>query len=139
MYQFAAALQTSTVKLTAFFKIFQKIVRVLRVNETKLPSRNVFIVHFFALESEKPSRNDERTLFWNSSRTLDLSLNPQPPNDAISQYPGLLQFQPFFGLYLWFLEEKTTSIRFCTKFYVKVSEFLQSKCTSLLLRSKPGQ
>ena len=139
MYQFAAGQQTSTVKLTAFFKIFLKIVRVLRVNETKLPSRNVFIVHFFALESEKPSRNDERTLFWNSSRTLDLSLNPQPPNDAISQYPGLLQFQPFFGLFLWFLEEKTTSIRFCTKFYVKVAEFLQSKCTSLLLRSKPGQ
>ena len=139
MYQFAAALQTSTVKLTAFFKIFQKIVRVLRVNETKLPSRNVFIVHFFALKSEKPSRNDERTLFWNSSRTLDLSLNPQPPNDAISQFPGLLQFQPFFGHFLSFLGEKTKSIRFYTKFYVKAAKFLRSKCTSLLLRCKPVQ
>ena len=131
--------QTSTAKLAAFLKIFQKTVRVVRVNETKPPSRNAFLVDLFALESQKGSRNDERTLFWDSSRSLDLSLNPQCPNDAIWQFHGLLSFQPFLGQFLLFLEEKTKSIRFSTEFYVKAALFLRFKCTSLLLRSKPVQ
>ena len=39
-----------------------------------------------------------------------------------------------FGHFLLFLEEKTKSIRFGTKFYLKAATFLQSKYTSLLLR-----
>ena len=35
----------------------------LRVNETKVTSRNAFIVNLFALESEKGSTNEERTPF----------------------------------------------------------------------------
>ena len=53
MYYFAAAQQTSTAKLPAFFQKLKKTVRVLRVNEAKLTSRNTSIVNFFALESEK--------------------------------------------------------------------------------------
>ena len=37
--------------------------RVLRVNETKLTSRNVFILVLFAAGSEKESKYDEGTLF----------------------------------------------------------------------------
>ena len=49
--------------------------RALRVNETKLTSRNAFIVNIFALESEKEPKNDEKTLFWDSLQSLDLSLD----------------------------------------------------------------
>ena len=61
--------------------------RVLRVNETKPPSRNAFIVDLFALESQKGSRNDERTLFSDFSRSLDLSLplNPERRHLAVSR------------------------------------------------------
>ena len=37
--------------------------RTLRVNETKVTSRNAFIDNFFALESEKEPKNDEKSLF----------------------------------------------------------------------------
>ena len=57
-----------------FSKIW-KTMRALRVNETKLTSRNAFIVNIFALESEKEPKNDEKTLFWDSLQSLDLSLN----------------------------------------------------------------
>ena len=118
-----------------FLKSSQKTVPVLRVNETKTPPRNALI----ALESQKRATSDERSLFWNSSRSLDLSLNPQPPNDAIWRFHRLLSFQPFFGNFLLFLEKKTKSIRFCTKFYAKAAIFLPCNCTSLLLCSKPVQ
>ena len=42
----------------------------------------------------------------------------------------------FWSLPLRFIK-KTKSIRFCTKFYVKAATILRSKCTSLMLRSKP--
>ena len=50
-------------KLAAFFKKNFEIVRTLRVNETKVTSRNAFIEKLFVLECEKESKNDERTLF----------------------------------------------------------------------------
>ena len=75
VYYFAALQQTSAAKSAAFYKIFYKIVRVLRVNETKPPCRNAFLVDSFALESQKGSRNEERTVFWDSSWSLGLSLN----------------------------------------------------------------
>ena len=58
----AAAQQTSTAKLPATFQIFLKTVPVLRIKESKLTSRNAFIFNFFALESEKDFKKDERTL-----------------------------------------------------------------------------
>ena len=50
--------------------------RALRVNETKVTLRNAFIDNIFALESEKQSKNDERTLFGDYPKILDLSVNP---------------------------------------------------------------
>ena len=47
----------------------------LRVNETKVTSRNAFIVNLFALESEK-EKNEERTFFQDCLQILDLSFNP---------------------------------------------------------------
>ena len=62
--------------MAAFFKKFTKILRALRVNETKVTLRNAFIDNLFALESKKESENDERTLFQDCPRILDLSVNP---------------------------------------------------------------
>ena len=60
-----------------------------------------------------------------------LRINPQSLNDANWRFSGLLQFQPFFGHFLLLSEKK--------KFNVKQANFLPSKCTSFLLRSKPVQ
>ena len=35
--------------------------RALRVNQTKITSRNGFIANVFALKSDKESRNDKKT------------------------------------------------------------------------------
>ena len=40
--------------------------RSLKVNETKLTLRNVFILDLFALGGEKKSKYNERTPFWGS-------------------------------------------------------------------------
>ena len=37
--------------------------RALRANETKVALKNAFIVNLFSLDSEKESKNDEKTLF----------------------------------------------------------------------------
>ena len=50
--------------------------RALRANETKVTMGNGFIDNIFALESEKESKNDERTLFGDYMRILDLAVNP---------------------------------------------------------------
>ena len=69
-------MQISKIKLDAFFEKFLKLVRALRVNETKVTSTNVFIDNHFALESEKELKNDKRSLFQDFTQILDLSLNP---------------------------------------------------------------
>ena len=58
--------------------------RVLRVNETKIISRNAYIDNLVALESEKDSINDERTLFGDYPRT--------DPNVTYIWFSGLFQF-----------------------------------------------
>ena len=58
-----------------FLENFKKL-HAPRVNETKVTSRNAFIVIFFVLESGKESKNKEKTLFWDYPWILDLSVNP---------------------------------------------------------------
>ena len=48
----------------------------LRVNGTKVTLRNAFIDNPFALESDKDSKNEERTLFPGCPGIADLSGNP---------------------------------------------------------------
>ena len=40
--------------------------RAVRVNETKLTSRNAFIVNLLALQNENKAKYDQNTLFWDS-------------------------------------------------------------------------
>ena len=63
MYCFFPAQQASTEKLATFFQKIQKRVYALRVNEISITSSNTLIENIFALESEKDSKNDERSLF----------------------------------------------------------------------------
>ena len=106
------------------------------INETEVTSRNAFDVNLFALESQKESKYEERTLFRDSPRILDQSVNPQTPNATCLWFSGLFQFQPLFGHFLPVLELETKFIKFCTKFWIKEVRFQPSRCTSLLLRSK---
>ena len=67
--------QTATTMLPAFFQKFLKTLHTLTVNETKLTSRNAIIFNLFALEKEKESKQDGRTLNYSSTRSPDLPLN----------------------------------------------------------------
>ena len=53
MYQYAAAKQTRTAQLPSYFQKHQDTVRDVRVNETKLTSRNAFTLDHFALGGKK--------------------------------------------------------------------------------------
>ena len=63
--------------------------RTLRVNETKVTSRNTFIDNFFALKSEEERKNDERTFFSDYPQILDLAVNPETANLTYMWFPGL--------------------------------------------------
>ena len=89
------------------FKNF-KTVHVLRVNETKLTSRNAFILHLFALGGENEPKFGERSLFWSFLQKLALSVNTQPPKDAYMRFSGLFQFQAFSDLFFLFLDLKSS-------------------------------
>ena len=52
--------QTSTAVLSAFFQTFSKTVRGLRVNETKVTSRNAFIVNLFCIRKWERIKKWER-------------------------------------------------------------------------------
>ena len=112
--------------------------RVLRVSETKPPPRNALLVALFALESQKNPEMTKKPSFGTPRGvwTCLLTLAPERCHLAVSRTTFVLAI---FGNFLLFLEKKTKSIRFCTKFYAKAGIFLPSNCTSLLLRSKPVQ
>ena len=64
MYQFAAATQTRTVKLPAFFWSFQTEERVLRVNKSKITGENAFNGGLFEVEDNHESSKDEKIWFY---------------------------------------------------------------------------
>ena len=61
--------------------------RAVRVNETKVISRNAFIDNLFPLKSEKETKNDETTLFRDCPRML---VNFWTPNVTSMLFSGLL-------------------------------------------------
>ena len=63
MYYLAAAQQTSTVKLSAFFLRFQTEKWVLRVNKSEITSENSSNGDFVGIEDNYESSKDERTCF----------------------------------------------------------------------------
>ena len=79
MYQLAAAQQTSTVKLQAFFLRFQSKQRVLTVNKSKITGENTFNVDHFEIETNHGSSKDEKTFFWVFLQICDQCVNPQTP------------------------------------------------------------
>ena len=63
IFYFAAVHQTGTAKLAPIFQTFKKTLSALSVNEINVTSRKAFIDHLFALENEKESKYDQRTLW----------------------------------------------------------------------------
>ena len=84
----------------------------LRVNETKVISRSIFIDNHFALKSERESKDDGRTLFRDCVSILDLSINPKTPNDTCMCFSELIWFKVYFGLLLLPLKVQTMFIDF---------------------------
>ena len=76
MYEFAAAQQTSTLKLPAFFLRFQTEECVLRVNKSKITGENTFNGNNFDSEGNHGSSKDEKTLFWVFLMIFDQYFNP---------------------------------------------------------------
>ena len=119
--------------------------RALRVNETKLTSRNAFCINhhlsiFFALESESELKYDQKTFFWDSSWSLICLLTLSLRTTLIGVFPHYLSFSQFIGRFLLLLENKKTKfMKFCIIFHLKQANILTSMCTSLLLCSKPVQ
>ena len=63
MYQFDAALQTTTVKFPAVFVRFQTKERVLRVNKSKITSENTFKGYHLDLKGNNGSSKHENNSF----------------------------------------------------------------------------
>ena len=86
-----------------FFKRF-KIVRALRVNETKLTSESAFVPDLSALEGETESKCYKRTLFRGSTQTCFLTSKILSLRNAYMRFSGQIQFLAFFG-YFFLLSE----------------------------------
>ena len=84
--------------------------RALRVNETKVISRNAFIDNLFALEREKESKNDERTLFRDFPRILDLSLTLRPRTPHICGFLDCFSFSRFSAISSCFQNLRLSSL-----------------------------
>ena len=95
MYQFPAAQQVSTSKLTALFEKLKKTVPAPRINESKVTMTNLFIDNIFALESGKASENDKTTPFRDWPQILGLSVNPQIQIATYIWSSEMFQFQQF--------------------------------------------
>ena len=78
MSYFAASQQTSKGNLAPFFQKIYETVRALRVNGTKFTLSDAFIHNLLALEIEKVSKKDERTLFRDFLQTFDFSVTLRP-------------------------------------------------------------
>ena len=74
----------------------------------------------------KEREYDERTFFWGSPRSLDLSYNSQPQKHAYLCFYALYNFLAFFVYFLLFLEIQTKLIKRCSKFQVKRGKVLRS-------------
>ena len=83
MYQFAAAQQTSTLKLLAFFFRFQTEERVLKVNKNKITGENTSNGDHFEIEANHGSS------FVTSALTL------RPRNTYIYVFQALFGFCNF--------------------------------------------
>ena len=63
MYYFAAAHQTSTAKLPAFYKTFETEERALRVNEVKITIEIFFFMHIILVAKVAMIKVTTKTLF----------------------------------------------------------------------------
>ena len=94
-----------------------------------LTSRNAFIADLLAVAGKKESRNDKRTLSWDTCTNLTCFVNHSP--QKMHYFLDYFTFSHFLAASC-----KTKLIKFCTKFQVKLVSFLVPKCSNLLLHIK---
>ena len=93
-----------------FSKIKKKTVRALRINETKVTSRNTAIVNLFVLGNEKESKMTKGPSFRTACEGLDVSVNPQAPNGTYMWFSRLFQFYQLLASYYRFQNSRLSSI-----------------------------
>ena len=76
MYYVAAAQQTNTVKLPAFFLRFQTEERILMVKKGEITGENTFNGDHFEIETNHGSSKYEKTLLWVFLQNCDQCINP---------------------------------------------------------------
>ena len=116
-YYFAAALQTSTVELLAFFQIFQTEEGLLRVN------KNTFNGDHFVTQGNFHLNNDGKSLFWVFWQICDPWINPQTTKLVYLHISKIVCFLQFLCHFLLLLEAGSKLTVFHTKFCVKTAIF----------------
>ena len=75
-----------------------KAVRARKVNETKLPATNAFIVNLFAIEREKKNHNMTRNFSFGTPREVLTCLFPcSLQTTPIGNFPHYFSFSHFFA------------------------------------------
>ena len=95
MYSFAAAQQTSTVKLSALFLRSQTEERVLRVNKNKITGENNFHGDDFEIEGNHGLSKDENLYFGYFCRFVTIALTLRPRKMYIYVFRALFGFCNF--------------------------------------------
>ena len=139
MYYFAAAQETSTLKLPACFENFKTEEGVLRVNKSKITRENTFNGGHFDIECNHGSSSYEKTFFWLFLQIWDQCFNPWTAKYVYIRFSSIVWILQFLSHFLWVLKARRKLILFYTKFWVNRVRFLTSIFTSLLLRRKPVQ
>ena len=82
---------------------------LININETKPSSTNAFLAHLFALESQKGSRNEERTLyflFWYSSEVWTCLLTLSIRTTPLGGFPDCFGFSHFLATFSSFQKKR---------------------------------
>ena len=79
LYYIAAAEQTSTAKLSAFFSGFQTTEQIVSANKNKIPCENTFNGNHFGIEDKNGSSKEEKKLLQVFLQNYDECFNTQSP------------------------------------------------------------
>ena len=106
----------------------------LRVYETKLTSKNPFIVNLFALGSEKGCKYGLiHQLSFGTPREVVTCLSTLIfQTTSVVVFPHYFSFDHFLAFFCGFLNKKTEFTQFDIKCLVKQASALPSQCASLL-------
>ena len=124
--QFAAAEETSTVKLPAFFLRFETEERVLRVDKSEITGENTFHEDLFDIEDNHKEGNDKKTWFQAFLQIRYWYFNPQTVKYVYLDFSRIVWVFQFLSHFLRVLEANSKLTQFQTKFSVSRANFFAS-------------